>query len=119
MTATTTSSIDASTIIESDSAPGVLVTAVLRRATTGNSWDDPNRFNSFCVVGRLGRADANGFITLGAGRALTDAERAANEAALAPGTVEWMDSRARCHRRTSYGDDPRGPCHHRDGRADD
>jgi hypothetical protein len=94
ITVTTTSTIEASTIVEPDATTGVLAAAVLWRATTGNSWDDPNRFNSFYVVGRLGHADANGFITLGAGRALTDAERAAIEAALAPGTVEWIDSRA-------------------------
>ena len=64
-----------------------------RRATVGNSWDDPGRFGYIYVVERLGRADADGFITgVESGRALTHAERASVEAALAPRTVQWIES---------------------------
>lgn len=84
----------ASTSITADATSAVLAAAVLYRATDGNSWDDPNRFNTFYVVERLGHADADGFITgLDTGRLLTDAERTAIEEALAPDTVYWVPSR--------------------------
>ena len=72
---------------------GVLAAAVLRRATTRDGRTEPDRFSHLYIVERLGRADADGFITgVESGRALTAAERAAVEAALAPRTVEWVES---------------------------
>ena len=71
----------------------VLAAAVLWRATVGNSWDDPARFSHLYIVERLGHVDATGFITgVETGRALTQLERAAIEAALAPRTVQWVAS---------------------------
>ena len=88
--ATATTSVSVAPV-EDDGA--VLAAAVLWRATVGNSWDDPGRFAHIYVVERLGRADADGFITgVESGRALTHAERSSVEAALAPRTVQWVES---------------------------
>jgi hypothetical protein len=75
-----------------DESTAVLAAAVLYRATAGNGWDDPEHFNSFYVVRRLGHADADGFISeIENGTPLTVSQRAAIRAALAPRTVTWID----------------------------
>ena len=72
---------------------GVLAAAVLWRATMVDGRSEPDRFSHLYIVERLGRDEADGFITgVESGRALTETERAAIEAALAPRTVEWVQS---------------------------
>jgi hypothetical protein len=97
--ATSTSAAGTNTTVAStspalDTTSAVLAAAVLYRATVGNSWDDPDRFNTLHIVERLGEPHDDGFITgVDAGRPLTDSERSAIEAALAPRTVRWVPSR--------------------------
>ena len=75
-----------------DESPALLAAVVLYRATVANSWADPEHFNAFYVVRRLSHADADGFISgIASGPPLTDRERAAITAALAPRTVIWID----------------------------
>lgn len=68
----------------------VLGAVALQRVGIDNSFGGDDVFTDVMVVDTLGRADADGFVDDAGGRALTDDERNAITAALAPRRVQFV-----------------------------
>jgi hypothetical protein len=88
-----TTPVEVSAPVLDETAAQVLAAAAKYRATERNSFSEDDYFTTLHVVERLGRTGADGFVSFPeAAPAITDGERDAIEAALAPRTVIWVHS---------------------------